>query len=429
MYCTLDAIDLVTADRGGGATAVLTDHRTRAEIDGELDMAIVFALSRALRARAFLTAEGRAVTAVVYVAADEPPPALRDALAAADVALEVRPGPRRSLGPAGATVDAIADRSFGAIAAAVARRTGLTDPAAVLRVLEAETLADRPDREADEAGYWTRVVELMAATVAVLRTKHAGTWIATDHSVVPFGFALGPDHHVLPVNRAMRFLVDGEASSMFDLIAGTEETLGRATATEPVGPLLPNLRSRDSAVANHLAWRPLLAGVADAPVVVYGNDGEHTISWIVAPADADRLERAHAEALANLRAIEVEVVELTVAGATLCMVGEHYFATEKLLDVTFMAALHRRLRSDELVVGLPGRWLMIVAAATDASTLAAVVVAHHAQAGTSAITTTLLGVRDGVVIGVVPPDGDEPPPAEPEPAPSPKSFWRKLFRR
>ena len=377
--------------------------------------------------------EGKQISEIVYVAFDEPPGFLLDALASVGAALEVMPArQRRRLGPAREAPEAIADRAFAGLATRVCRRVGISDPAAALRVLEGESLADPVDPEEDEIGYWTRVLELTALVVTVIRARHPGDWTITDKADVPFGFSLGDGQLVLPGNRAQRFLDDGENESMFLLVGSTDEIAARNAAGAPEGPILPSLRSRREAEASSLLCRPLLDGeLADVPVIAYGADGDQTFGLLQRPRHEPRAEEVHAQAMANVRDQVVEVEELEVGDLRVLAVSGSFFATEKLLDPDFMAALHARLEAPLLAVGVPRRGLMFVTSAVQEARrigiLMAMVGHEHDKGGGRAISRTVLLVQGGEARGVAVPGGDEP--AAPEPAPPERKpgFFKRLF--
>jgi len=433
MYSSLDKIDLL-AEEPAGALVAQTDHRSREEIEAEPELSTLFAMIRVLGPRQMMAREQRPLAAIVYVAFAEPPGFLIDALASVGAALEVMPGrERRSLAAGGEAPEAIVDRAFAALAQRVCRRVGISDPAAALRVLEGESLADPVDREEDELGYWTRVLELTALVVTVIRARHKGEWVITDQSDVPFGLSLGDGQLVLPGNRAQRFLEDGENESMFLLVGSTDEIAANTAAGAPEGPLLPSLRSKKEAEASSLLCRPLLEGreLGDVPVIAYGADGEQTFGLLQRPRHEPRAEEVHAKAMVNVRGQEAEIEELEVGELAVLAVSGSFFATEKLLDPVFMQELHERLDAELLAVGVPRRGLMFVASALqDPEQLALLIamVAHeHGKGGSRAISPAVLLVSEGRPTGVVMP-GDPEPPRDPEERPAKKpGFFRRLF--
>lgn len=426
MYSSLTKIDLASSNPD---RFVQTDHRERAEIEAEPEISVLFALTRVLNARNYAetkSSDGR----VVYAAAAESlPPFLLEALAASGAMIE-RMAEHSAIEPpaTAATPGELADQAFRALAQRVSRRCGLTDFAAVLRAVEAETLADPPALEEDEPAYWTRVLELAAVVCEVVRARHGGRWQESERAVVPFGFAIGDGNQlVLPTNRAQRFIADGDSESMFLLLASAQES------TEG-GPMLPNLRARSEAILENMAFRPLLEGLPgdheDVPVIVYGTDRPTSFA-IMTTSESEDLEAVHAQALENLAAQEVSVDPLEVGGIKLLVVSGNYYASEKLLDARFMRDLHRRTGQELLCVVVPRRGLMFVGggAPSDREQLGLLhAMAQEEASTTRSISTAILLVQGGAVVGRIslePARGGDP---EPPPAKKP-GLLRRLFGR
>lgn len=413
--------------------AVQTDHRERAEIEAEPEVSVLFALVRVLLPRQLMQEQGTPLADVVYVAFDEPPPVLRDALGAVGALLERPPSKGRTrLAPGAATTEILIERAFTGLAARVQRRVQLSDPAMVLRALEAEILADPPSVERDEAAYWTRVLELMASVAAVIRTKHAGTWQCSTLSDMPFQLALAGQQVLLPGNRALRFIADGASESMFLLLASVDEVA--SAAGRPEGPLLPSLRRREEAIGSGLLSRPLLeAEQPDVPVIVYGNDGEHTFGLLRRSEAEPRADAIHAEAMANLAGVAAEIEELAIGELRILAITGGYFAAEKLLDPVFMRGVARHLDAELLAVGVPRRGLLFATSGVQGSAAIAGlmrIIAHEFAAGGSrGISQAVLLVQDGVPVGVA---RAQPAAAEPEadlPPAKRRGFFARLFGR
>jgi hypothetical protein len=429
VFSSLDRMDLVV-EKDGRRLAIQTDHRPRAEIEAEPEISVLFALTRVIGPRQAMEREGQPLDGVVYAAFDEPPAFLVEALASVGALLEVQPERvQRTLGPVEVTPEVLIDRAFTNLAARVARRTGLTDPATVLRTLEAEVLADPPDIETDEITYWTRVLELVAMVVAVIRVRHAGAWVLTDSSDIPFALSLGEGHLLLPGNRARRFLSDGADESMFLLVGSMDEVAaGREGA--PRGPILPSLRSRAEAQGAQLLFRPLLDAESDhVPVIAYGNDGDNTFGLLLRANHEARAETVHHEALANIAGQEVEIEDLPIDDMRLFAISGSFFATEKLLDAGFMRRLAAKCDAELLAVGVPRRGLMFVAPFDDKEHLGAlmrVVGMEYERGGSRGISPSVLFVHDGKVVGLAQVSADA---ADPEPPPKKPGFFKRLFRR
>lgn len=397
MYSSLLKIDLVADTKQGQQLYIQTDHRTRDEIASEPEVSTLFALTRVLNAKNHAKQQGIEAT-VVYACMDEPTPELVEVLAAAGAMLETHGGQnRRTLDPVAASPSELADAAFRGLAKRVQARVGLTDLAAALRALEAETAADVLDVEEDEISYWTRVLELAAVVVEILRARRGGKWVECDAADVPFGFENDIGQIVLATNRASRFIADGEDESMFRLIETDDEMRARNE-----GPMLPSLRARADALRDKLMFRQLGERIDD-PVIAYGTDGEKTFGLLQDHRKDDR-DRVHATALDNIAKVEVTLERFEVADIKLTAVTGSFFATEKLLDRAFMRRLHAEL-GEMLAVAVPQRGLMFVTDAAPSDPLRAMTVLRaivEKESQTSrAISQQILLVSDGEVVGHV----------------------------
>ncbi len=434
VYCSIDKIDLA-ARVDGKPIAVQTDHRTRDEIAAEPELSVLFALARVINARAQLADDGHLDAAVHYIVADEPPPLLREALAAAGGMLDRGRGdPLVISGGLGAAagsetaVGALADRSFTQLAHRAAARVGVRDLAVALHMLEHQTYASPPARD-DEVGYWTRVLELSALAGELLRAKYRGHWIQSDRSLVPFGFQLaGAAEHttMFPTNRAQRVVEDGHDESLFKLLTAAEETLEQPLAA---GRLMPSLRDRRDVVLDEIAWRPILSDDApeDLPIVVCGIDGESTFGVLRSDALPKPPDDALAEAYANLAAETVRCDELVLDDARIIVVSGSFYAAEKVLDRAFMRSLHATLGADLLAASVPARGCLLVGTITDQPAsigrFAELARTRHAESGGRAISPAVLLISNGRVAGYVRGPGDHD---EHEPRPG---LLRRLFGR
>nr|MBA2543774.1 hypothetical protein [Deltaproteobacteria bacterium] len=147
MFCALDKIDLA-ATVDGQTVAIQTDHRASAEVESELALSILFAITRVVNAR------GEAAQ-VHYVVAD-PPAAFAEALHAVGAVIaetSTRLIARDAPPPDDERAGQIADACFRELAQRVAARVGTRDPAMALRMLEDETYAAPPTRD-DPGAFW-----------------------------------------------------------------------------------------------------------------------------------------------------------------------------------------------------------------------------------------------------------------------------------
>jgi hypothetical protein len=434
MYSTLGSIDIVAADKTGGEMYVQTDHRERAELEAEPEITVLFGLTRMLKARAHAASKSAKATVVYASFTDDPPAFLIELVAAAGGVLERASDQQRVAIPkVDVTPSELADRAYRALAQRVCRRVGLEDFAAALHALEAETLLEPPDAEEDEIGYWTRVVELAAVVGEILRARTGGRWIEHEDADVPFGFQCADDQVLLPTNRAARFIADGEGETMFALLR--LQANNEAMLTGPRN-MLPSLRSRADAVGEKMVFRPLLKNVGDddgIPVIVYGNDTPQAFAIMREPTTAD-LDQIHAEAIANLPAQEVTTQRMDLGGVPVIAVSGSFYATEKILDRAFMRGLQQQLGNPMLVVSVPRRGLMFVTSGVEpdprrASAVLATITNKEATT-TRSISSALLIVSDGEVVGHVKLElGDEPGPDDEPPPRKPPGFLKRLFGR
>jgi hypothetical protein len=449
VYCSIDKIDLA-AKVDGKPIAVQTDLRMREEILDAPELSVLFAMARIVNARAQLADEGHREAAVHYVVAAEPPPMLREALAAAGATLSFgelpyeKRGERTRLEPleggSAHAVGTLADRTFKELARRAAARVGVRDLAMALRMLEDQTYANPPDRD-DEVEYWTRVLELSALAGELLRTKYAGRWVQSDRALVPFGFQLtAADTVMFPTNRAQRVVEDGRAESLFQLLIAAEETLHRPAT----GRLMPSLRDRRDVVLDEILWRPVVSddAPADLPIIVCGIDGESTFGMLRKEALPKPPAAALAEAYANLadEVVQLDDVAGGDADARIIVVSGSFYAAEKVLDREFMRSLHDDLGADLIAAAAPARGCLLVGKITgepvSIARFAELARARYDESGGRSISPAVLLVSDGRVAGYVrgPKDQDPTTPherVEAPPAPAPKfiGLWRRLFGR
>jgi hypothetical protein len=395
VYCSIDKIDLLSP-AAGTPIAIQTDHRSRAEIDAEPELSVLFAMARVLNARGHMAEDGHADAAVHYVVSQrDVSPLLRDALCAVGATLDCVSDPLEILGPASQrAVETIADLAFANLARRAANRVGTRDLAMALRMLEDQTFAAPPERS-DEPAYWQRVLELAALAGELLRAKypHALGWVQTDRAMVPFGFSTDAQTVMFPTNRAQRVIEDGADESLFKLLLAADETSSN-------GRFMPSLRDRRSVELDEIVWHGVVAdGPADLPIVVCGIDGENTFGMI---RREHTPEHAMELALANLAAERVEIEDVRVGELRLIVVSGSFYAAEKILDRTLVERLHTLLDADVLAAAVPCRGLLLVTSEQgQLARFAALVATRFEEAGGRAISPTILLLREGRIAGFV----------------------------
>ncbi len=405
MYCALDKIDLAAVVEGR-RVAVQTDHRTTEEIERDLALSVLFALTRVINAR-------NECAQVHYIVTD-PPARLAEALAAAGAV--VSPATTRLIvgeSPAASEhqIAELADACFREIAQRTATQVGTRDLAIALRMLEDQTFTSPPSRD-DPAAYWRRVIELAALAGELLRAKFgaAAHWVVNDRALIPFGFTLPSTTDstvVFPTNRAQRVIAarptdGGREESLFKLLIAAEETL--ETPPDATGRWMPSLRDRRHVELDELIWRPLLPETPALPIVVCGIDGESTFGMIRRDALQRTPEETWDEALANLAAETIEIGETVSGELGMLVLSGSFYAAEKVLDRELLRDLHADLDAEVLLAATPERGQLILTAretGADAQ-FAELVRARYAAAGGRGISAAVLVIEDGAITGVVP---------------------------
>jgi len=430
MYSSLRKIDIVAA-KDGTKLLVQTDHREKAEVEAELELSVLFALTRAITPkRSAEHADG----VVRYVAMGELHPALARVLASTGATAESQGAPVDLSGVPRAAPADLADDAFAALGKRALAKGGWKPDVDGLAAFEKVIAMTQPDEEEDEIAFWTAVVELAAVTGEVMRATVGGRWVddPADYSDIPFMFQVSGDEAFMnPVGKAIKFFLHGEAESPRQLLRALED---RGT---PEGPLLPSLKpshwgARDQAVCEP-AMPDLTKSGADVPLVVYGHDHPNTFALLMKDGAREKdMARLRTEALANLAKVDVEVERVDLEALTFWAVTGSYFACEKLLDVTFMKTLHQMLGSPLLAACIPekGRLFVTTAVAGPEKIGPFMAIAQGAferNEGNRQISPTVFLVSEGRVVGVASRGSSEPDP-EPEPEnKKKKGFFARLF--
>lgn len=418
MYSSLEKVDIVVKDKEGANVLVQTDHRSLDEVDAEREISVLFALTRILAPR---RAEGWRDARVRYVIQGELHPLLASVAAATDA--EVQAGdvnvdlagvPRRPAAD-------LADDAFRGLAAKVLQRERVTPDAAGLAAFTDRVLRRELDAEEDEISYWTAIAELAAFTGEVMRAKYGGRWVddPKDFADIPFMFQVG-DSYMNPVGKSIKCVMHGESEGPVHLLRSLED------ADAPQGPLLFSLKPAGWAGALQVVSQPLLPG-DDVPLLVFGHDRPNTFAQLMKDGTRElAIDALRAEAVRNLAAIDVEVERIDVEDMAIFVVHGSYFAGEKLLDPTFMKAMHERVGAELLAAAVPekGRLLVTSAMVPDhiPRLMAVAKGAYERNEGGRQISPTVFLVSEGNACGVA----RLGPPAEPEPEKK-KGFFSRLF--
>lgn len=407
MHASLDRIDVVTSEQDI-EVAVQGDTRDAHEIALTGDLAVVFAAARVINP--LRTGYAR----VRYIFMRPPPPGLAELVATAGAEVEVVGGQCLPSMRDDACIDATVAAALRSNGAGVLELYGVEDSRAGIEALEwlirPDDISLTPEDGAEV--YWATVLDLGAAVGEVLIRQHGYEWIRDPafSSPVPWVLAQGEQRcNVFP--RVMRYLERGVGDAPSGLIALAE--------SDPLGPgqTLMSLRASTWSGLGSVWSRPLLdmgEVTTDAliPHVTLVVDRPQSIATFSPEDDAEQSTH-EAEALANLAEIEVEV-EMVEGDFCVAVVHGHEYATEKVLDPSFMGTMHARLESEILLVGMPLKGVLFVSplgsSAANTIGFAHYIAAFYRDAGPKErLTTTIFAYADGAVSGVVGLGSDEPP--------------------
>ena len=424
MYSSLHRIDIVVKRDSGGDLFVQTDHREPSEVEEDLDVSVLFALTRSLVPKRLAKSAGT----VRYVCLSPMHPRLAEVVASCGAEAESAGSALDlALYPKSPPSD-LADAAFASLGKRVLARENLPVNEQGLRAL-VESMARQPSLDEDEIGYYTAVVELAAATGEVLRATFGGRWVddPSGFADVPFMFGLGTDEgsRLNAVGKAIKYFLHGEAESPVYLLRAAEDS------HEEAGPLLLTLKPSDWGMRDEMVQEPLAADLevagADVPLVAYGHDRPNTFAMIKKDApDTPALEALREEALRNLREVPVQVEKVELPDLTFHVVYGSYFAGEKILDRTFMQELHGRVGAPLLAAAVPEKGRMFVTSALAPATNMVAFIAlangtYSKNDGGRQICPTVFIVSEGRIVGVAKPGGSEPDPEKK------KGFFGRIF--
>ncbi len=423
MYSSLRKIDMVI-EQDGQRVFVQTDHRDTDEVAADLELSIIFALTRTL---APLRMKDAGAAVVRYVTQGELHPVLAEVLASTGAEVEAV-GQRHRIDVAAPRTPAeLADCAFGTLGARLLAEHSLSADEAGLVAYAELARAEMVDDE-DDTCYWTGVVRLAAVTGEVLRASYGGRWIAdpNGYSDIPFVFEPAGDAGMVnPVGKTEKYFMHGDAESPSQLLRAMEDRGGKE------GPMLVSIKPSSWGSFGDVVGEPMcspeLCAQADVPFVAYGMDQPNTFAIFMKLGDKPhRLEDVRLPARANLRKVDVTVEKIELDGLSLYAVQGSYFAAEKILDQVFMEAMQEQLGTALLAVAIPEKGRMLVMNAIgDAAKMESFAGLSYGifrkNAGGRQITPTVFLLDGGKITGVV---AAKPPETPPRPK---KGFFRRLF--
>ncbi len=429
MFSSLDRIDIVGNSDAGGKLYVQTDHRAHDEIENEIHLSVLFALTRILLVRHMA---GESEFEIRYVLPTETPPTdLCRAVSAAGATLEVAEQ-AVALEASGASPYDLADAAMAGLARRVIEREGLSMDEEGLRTLELRAFEARPALEQDETGYWTLRMELAAVAGEILRRLGGGHWARDEHnlSMFPFAFLSGGDQIYNVFGRVERLFDRGLDEGPRRLLAiVADQATGGSSIMFSIKP--------GSFVRNEVLCRPLMSlpesgQDLDIPIVVYGEDRPNTFAHFPYNEESEaRQEQYHAQALALLRSVEVEIHRVELADTLMLVVTGHYYAAEKILDPEFMRRMHEETGAELMLASLPrkGMMFLIDAASDDLGEFFHITDLKYTEQETGEpISTTPFLIQDGGIMGVARPETDNVDP-RPEQSREKRAFFGKRFKK
>lgn len=126
--------------------------------------------------------------------------------------------------------------------------------------------------------------------------------------------------------------------------------------------LLPILKTADYRKDEKLQFKEFLFNDSIAPVVAYGKDSGNAMVYESALDETDLYNRfpgIKKEALANLKAIDVDYQITDAEGSKILFVEGNEYASEKILDKDFMIKIAAELKCDTLMVGIPFKGVLM----------------------------------------------------------------------
>jgi len=209
MWARIHKVDRVRPRANGSALILVEDERNLATMSMVPSLSTVFAIARVLNAKRALELKYEGKGEVRYTSGPALPDFLLDAVTRAGAAACDRSGDTIRCPAAPASVSAIADQAFSALAYHLRSSVGGTDMVSTLRTIETRRRKTVLDREANPTVYWTAVFELMALAGEVSRSR-GGKWIDTKDMPVPFAIKFPEGALAMPARLAIQ-IIEGTA--------------------------------------------------------------------------------------------------------------------------------------------------------------------------------------------------------------------------
>jgi hypothetical protein len=392
----------ITIEGERGLIAVQTDHRNADEMSEQPHISTVFAVTRVLNP---MRAEGDEFEGVKLVGMHPLADFLAHVVRCAGARVEVEGQAELPPTPDDEETDRLFNIAMEDLAKEVVEKRGLNFNADALSELQREFYGEASEGpEGDEILYWESAVRLASVVAEVIRREHGGKWVRDPgwYSTLPYVFSLVET-----------------SENIINVFGKVEKYFGRGSIDEPTqllqmaadsgsesGPFLPNLRPADWALAERVLAERMIEGSDEVPWVAYGNDHPQTFAYKIFDGEDKpaSVEESRRPAIDNLRAIQVERVEVSDDPLVIGLTGS-YFAAEKLLDERYVKALAEELGSDMLVAGMPEKGVAYVSPMHDPSAVGGFVnfvrVAYDEAEPAGRLSPHAYFLQDGKISGLI----------------------------
>ena len=126
--------------------------------------------------------------------------------------------------------------------------------------------------------------------------------------------------------------------------------------------IIPILKTSDYRKDEKLLFKEYLFDSKISPVIAYGKDSGRMVMYESASDENDfniKFPKIKEEAISNLKSIDVNYQITDAEGSRILFAEGNEYASEKILDKDFMIKIAKELDSDNLMVGIPFKGLLI----------------------------------------------------------------------
>lgn len=232
MYSSLDKIDIIYKDKEGTIFAEQTDHRTKKEINNEIEYSIVFGIARAQIAKMIMTQTYKdAVWKVAFSYKEMPPQKIIDILSSLGAEFHIdnaKKGPAKT--KKGIDVDEELDAAMDNVGKQFAEQHKLKICLEDTKKADDLVLAMDLSPEKNETDFWETVIGFAAFAGLVLKKEIKAEWKVEREitAAPPFVFFIGgneamkkeglSDIRVYPAGKVMKLINNGAGDSVRALL-------------------------------------------------------------------------------------------------------------------------------------------------------------------------------------------------------------------